>query len=313
MSVQPNSERTAHRSDAPFVSYLVAAFNAECTLSRAIESLLAQDSPDWEAVIVDDGSTDGTLAVARSYAQADHRISVVAQSNAGTARARNAAAAVARGRFLAVLDSDDELDRGHLSRMIRLVEEHPDCRVFSSDGVFLRDGREPELVFGYARELSVGLKEELGRSMILGGGTLIDAAAFRSLGGFDPGIYCEDYDLWLRALAHGFEHIAAPEPLYMYHLGVAGQKSEDKQASMLGAARAISGLLATDTLDGEQRLAAEAALASYRRDAVMEAQAVRLEQSVTRVFGPRRAPRVLALIRRATGITRPLRRWAAGR
>lgn len=90
------------------VSIVIPIYNAEEKLQRALASVLVQDYPHWEAVLVDDGSTDGSYALALSYVQRDARFRVLHQENSGQAAARNRALDIARGEYVAFLDADDE-------------------------------------------------------------------------------------------------------------------------------------------------------------------------------------------------------------
>lgn len=97
-------------SDPATVTIAVPAYQAEGFLARALDSVLAQSDPDWTLVVVDDGSTDGTLALARAYAARDPaRIHVLTQANAGPGAARNRAMAAATGEYVLFLDADDAL------------------------------------------------------------------------------------------------------------------------------------------------------------------------------------------------------------
>ncbi len=91
----------------PTVSVIMPAYNAAATLPRALDSLLAQTYTDWEAVLVNDGSTDATAEIAGEYAARDSRIRLIHQENAGVSAARNRAIENAAGRYLAFLDTDD--------------------------------------------------------------------------------------------------------------------------------------------------------------------------------------------------------------
>lgn len=89
-------------------SILIPAFNSEKTLARALDSLCQQSFPDWEALIIDDASTDGTAGLAEAYAARDNRFRVVRQTkNTGPAAARNMGIELARGEWIALLDADD--------------------------------------------------------------------------------------------------------------------------------------------------------------------------------------------------------------
>lgn len=101
------SRRRPAMPHEPAASIVIPAYNAERTLGRAVRSALAQTAP-VEVIIVDDASSDGTVDVARALARGDGRIAILRQnSNQGPGAARNAGIAVARGRFIALLDADD--------------------------------------------------------------------------------------------------------------------------------------------------------------------------------------------------------------
>src|SRR5687768_12507449 len=92
---------------SPLVSVVIPAYNREASIVAAIESVLAQSWRDFELLVVDDGSKDGTLAAARSVADPRLRV-IAAPKNLGAAGARNLGAAEARGDWIAFQDSDDE-------------------------------------------------------------------------------------------------------------------------------------------------------------------------------------------------------------
>lgn len=93
----------------PFVSVIIPAYNAERWLDDSLGSVLAQSFDDWEAVVVNDGSTDNTVEVASNYANQDKRIRVISQENGGISAARNTGIDNARGRYVFFLDADDRL------------------------------------------------------------------------------------------------------------------------------------------------------------------------------------------------------------
>src|SRR5689334_7548849 len=91
----------------PMVSAVVPAYNAEATLRETLESVRSQTHERLEIIVVDDGSTDGTVAIVEAQQQIDPRIRLIRQKNAGVATARNAGAAAAKGAYLAPVDADD--------------------------------------------------------------------------------------------------------------------------------------------------------------------------------------------------------------
>ncbi len=107
----------------PIVTFIVPAYNAIDAIGRALASLTAQTRGNWEAVVVDDGSTDGTGAEADRIAALDRRVRVVHQANSGVSSARNAAIREARGDYLAFLDADDAVDSCFVEKLASLVDE----------------------------------------------------------------------------------------------------------------------------------------------------------------------------------------------
>ncbi len=108
---------------APAVSVITAAYNAAPHLPRAIRSVQAQTLADWEMIVVDDASTDGTAPVAAEFARHDPRVRLVRQPrNLRQSAARNAGIAAARGRWIAVLDADDAFTADRLERLVAFAE-----------------------------------------------------------------------------------------------------------------------------------------------------------------------------------------------
>ncbi|WP_237143345.1 glycosyltransferase family 2 protein [Phyllobacterium zundukense] len=105
----------------PDISVIIAAYNAESTISRAIRSALEQDGVSVEIIVVDDKSSDNTVDVVRSFSQTNIRV-LQLDVNGGPARARNVAIDAARGRWIAVLDADDEMFPGRLLALTSRAE-----------------------------------------------------------------------------------------------------------------------------------------------------------------------------------------------
>ena len=125
----------------PLVSVLIPAYNAERYLATTLESALVQTWPHIEVVVVDDGSTDGTLAVARTFEARGVR--VIEQANAGASAARNRAFAASRGKYVQYLDADDLLSADKVASGVRLLETSSRGCVAVSGTVFFQDGSEP--------------------------------------------------------------------------------------------------------------------------------------------------------------------------
>lgn len=108
-------------------SVVIPVYNGEAHLADALRCLTAQDFTDWEAVVVDDGSTDGTARVAADFAVRDPRIRLIRQENAGVSVARNRGADAARGDWIVWLDADDAYVPGALSVLAATAAAHPSC------------------------------------------------------------------------------------------------------------------------------------------------------------------------------------------
>jgi CDP-glycerol glycerophosphotransferase len=106
----------------PRLSVIVPVYNVEAYLDACLASLSRQGVEDFEAIVVDDGSPDASMAIAERYAERDRRFRLLRQDNGGLGRARNAGVAEARGEFLAFLDSDDMLPPGAYGRMLATLE-----------------------------------------------------------------------------------------------------------------------------------------------------------------------------------------------
>ena len=121
----------------PLVSVLIPAYNAEQWLAQALRSALAQTWPNKEIVVVDDGSSDGTLRVARRFES--ETVHVVTQNNQGAAAARNLAFSLSQGDYVQWLDADDLLSPDKIAKQMELVVSGAGCRTLlsSSWGQFL--------------------------------------------------------------------------------------------------------------------------------------------------------------------------------
>lgn len=125
----------------PFFSVIIAVYNRENYIAKALDSLLKQSYQNWEAIIVDDGSTDGTLNSIKPFLS-DSRLSLISNAtNMGVARARNIAIGKAIGNYITFLDSDDEYKENHLSSRYDILEGnnidllHGGVEIIGSDSV----------------------------------------------------------------------------------------------------------------------------------------------------------------------------------
>jgi glycosyltransferase involved in cell wall biosynthesis len=198
---------SAQRQDPALVSIVIPNYNYAVYLAQAIESALAQDYPNIEVIVVDDGSKDDSLAVAARFP-----VQVVAQSNRGLSAARNAGAARAQGSFYVFLDADDTLDRRYVARTVDALQAGPAHVAFAYTHVqtFGTESRRIE-----PGPFSV---RAMVRANQAHASSLIRADVFKRVGGYDESWHTafEDHELWLRMLSQGYEGVLVPEPLLNY-------------------------------------------------------------------------------------------------
>lgn len=189
----------------PLASAIVPAYNAERFLAEALDSALAQSLQDSEIIVTDDGSTDATGAIADRYAAAHpQRVRVVHQANGGLVVARNSAVAVARGRYLALLDADDAWFPHHLEDSVAVLEKEAGiglvhARVESVDieGRTLADSRHRP----WPSSCDAFIEILLRRHTVGCCTAVFRRSVIEEVGTFDPAfnrLGCEDRDLWLR-------------------------------------------------------------------------------------------------------------------
>jgi glycosyltransferase involved in cell wall biosynthesis len=179
-------------------------FNGEEFVARGIESVLRQTFSNLELIVVDDGSTDGTLAVVGGIA--DDRITLLTSpGNRGPYVARNVAARSAGGRWLAFADADDEWEPTKLARQIEFLDRHPDVEMVHTGVIdIFPDGRR------LRRSLHRGASEYLAnlcRDRVCTSTVVLRRSVFEDIGGFDERFRAMgDWDLWVRVMQRG--HVA---------------------------------------------------------------------------------------------------------
>lgn len=111
-------------NNAPIVSVIVPVYNAKDDLSECLASISAQTSQNWEAILVDDGSTDGSAQICDEAAKNDPRFRVIHKENGGVSRARNDGIDAARGKYIMFVDADDLIEPACISEMAAVAEKH---------------------------------------------------------------------------------------------------------------------------------------------------------------------------------------------
>jgi glycosyltransferase involved in cell wall biosynthesis len=189
-------------AEQPLVSVVTPAYNVAWCVGRAVDSVLAQDYPAREMIVVNDGSTDDTAKVLATYGDT---IRVIQQENRGMSAARNAAIRAARGEYIAFLDSDDWWHPGKLSRQVALMQSDPGVG-FCSTAARVEDPQGRLVNLWRCRHSRTDILETLfAENAAIAGGcsaVMVRRSLLERTGLFDETLRgFEDPDLWMRLAA----------------------------------------------------------------------------------------------------------------
>ena len=302
-------------------SVIIPAYNAQAYLRECLESVLAQSFSDWEAIIVNDGSTDSTREIAAGFTVRDSRFRLVSTPNGGLSSARNTGIAEARGQWFTYLDSDDILYPDALARLMAAATENVDIVVagFSRDmdAAAVTDG-SVEIISGltalerglYQRGVSTSACAKLFSRMVADGITFPDGLYYEDL------LYCVetlrrsarvavigDVVYYYRDNPSSFINTFSPRRLDVLRVTARVEELLEGDEELLRAARSrrlsacfnIYGLLAVHDRDGrysDVSCRCWTLIKDYRRDSLFDPR-VRLKNKVgillsymgPRVFG----------------------------
>lgn len=244
------------------VTVVIPTFNRRAMAREAIESALAQRDAAFNLIVVDDGSSDGSVdeigAIARESGAA---VRLLRTANRGVAAARNAGASMTSSPLLAFLDSDDLWAANKLNRQIEFMRANPACVISQTEEIWLRGGVRVNPGLRHRKRRGDIFIDSLRTCLISPSAAIMRTELFRAMGGFDEDFRAaEDYDLWLRVLArHEVELLA--EPLATRRAGHPGQLSATIPAIDRFRILALLKLLMIDDLNEARRRAVRDALA----------------------------------------------------
>ncbi len=233
------------------ISVIIPAFNRVHRLKKAIESVFSQSFKDFELIIVDDGSEDGTADLISDFSG---RLMYIKQQNKGPASARNAGIKASKGDFIAFLDSDDWWDREKLALQIEAMQKNPQYLISHTQETWYRNGeilnqkKRHKKFHGYIFDKCLPL------CVVSMSTAMVQRQLFDAIGLFDEQLSCcEDYDFWLRTSAkHSFYLMDRP-------LTLKDGGREDQVSSIYAAGidrfriQAIAKILKSGTLDDSQK------------------------------------------------------------
>lgn len=186
-------------TDQPLVSVLMTSYNREKYIAAAIESVLASTYTHFELIICDDGSTDGTVAIARSYAAKDARIKIyINDRNLGDYPNRNQAASYAQGKYIKYQDSDDLIYPCSLQIMVDAMEKYPEA-LFAFSGNEVQDFEQPyPVLYTSSEAFRKHFFGEGGLFYAGPGGTIIRKKSFDEVGPFSGKRFISDAEMWMK-------------------------------------------------------------------------------------------------------------------
>lgn len=294
----------------PAVSIVIPAFNASWCIRRAVDSVLAQTFTDFELIVVDDGSTDETAEILRSYGDA---LRVVSQPNGGMSCARNAGIRIARGRYIAFLDADDRWLPAKLERQVKLLDDRP-ALAFCAATATLEDPDGNVLgAWGCSGSGTASVADVFAAHALIAGGAssvLARRDLVGTLGGFDETLFgAEDTDLWIRLAALG--HFACiPEALVVVlkRPGSASRNRQRMRAGALAMTHKNRHLLPADKQGGYWRAVYAGTLCDYAKWAYRDGDRRMALADLARAFAhaPLRRGRLIAGIAKAVLTGAPL-------
>ena len=203
----------------PAISLIMSVYNGEDYLAEAVESVLNQTFRDFELIIINDCSNDGTSEILQKYADADERVKVhTNEVNLRLPSSLNKAISLAKGKYIARMDADDICLPERLERQFEFMESHPDTALSSCRFMTLKNGAISSGGCG-GRGDSESIKALLlVTNPILHPGIIAKADVIRELG-YDKNFTCtEDMELWTRFVMAGYKVEVMSEYLMMYRL-----------------------------------------------------------------------------------------------
>jgi GT2 family glycosyltransferase len=165
-------------------------------IGEAVESVLSQNFSDFELIVVNDGSTDGTTSELARFAR---RLTIVTTARKGVSAARNSGVRRSCGRYIAFLDSDDLWLPGKLAQQTAFMNGHPDVQICQTEEIWIRNGVRVNPKAVHRKPSGEIFIRSLELCLVSPSAVMMTRSLFDQVGGFDESFpVCEDYDLWLR-------------------------------------------------------------------------------------------------------------------
>lgn len=219
-------------------SVIIPLYNKAPYIERAVKSVLSQDYPHFEIIVVNDGSLDGGEKIVTKLE--DERLKLVSQKNAGVSAARNTGAKEAQYEYLAFLDGDDTWEPNFLSEIVKLIGNFPDAGIYGTSNSFIYpNGKKVAEDFSYlfnGKEQGLledyfGLFAKIQKSPFSNSNLCIPKKIYNEFGGYKVGVkLTEDSDLWCR-IALKYDVAFSVKPLANYFVALEGSTHSQFEGS----------------------------------------------------------------------------------
>lgn len=244
----------------PYVSVIIPTYNRKDFLCRALGSVFDQKYRDFEIIVIDDGSTDGTSELGILN---DKRVRFYGfNENCGVSKARNTGVDLSAGEWIAFLDSDDVWMSQKLFEQVKWAQTNPDINILQTQEIWIRDGKRVNPPKTHLKQGGDIFRISLDRCMITPSSVMIKRDFFLKIGGFNESIpACEDYDLWLRISRSNPVGLVDKNLLIRYG-GHPDQLSSSVPVLDRFRIRSLVGILLEGGLNDEQEMLVRSALVS---------------------------------------------------
>ena len=209
----------------------MAAYNAEKTVESAIKSVLSQTYANWELIVVNDCSKDGTEAIVAGFADIDPRVRLISnETNSGVSITRKKGAETAKGTWIAVLDSDDMWKPDKLEKQMRLINEKNAELVFTGSGFIDNEGNPIDWQLHVPETLSY--RELLKQNLVSNSSVLVKKELYEKFYAVGDDMH-EDFAIWLGITKTGRKAFGIDEPLLIYRLAKSSKSSNKLKAARM--------------------------------------------------------------------------------
>lgn len=206
----------------PLVSVVVPVYNMESFLPETLDSILASDYPNFEVVVVDDGSKDASYRVACDYAKKDRRVRAYTQPNGGACAARNHAVRLAKGEFILPVDADNLIEPGLIADSVKEILKDPSVKVVAPRADFFGERTGEWKLPPFSLHL-------LARKNIMDTCALYRKVEWERAGGYCESIIArEDWEFWIAVLKDGGKVVRLPEIGLHYRIRNVSKRVTDR-------------------------------------------------------------------------------------